>query len=296
METLELEASSNQSVLPQETNLDIPENDVEQQIDQEVQFNYYQRAQWLRAAVLGASDGLVSTASLMMGVGAVKKDVKSMIITGFAGMIAGAGSMAIGEFVSVYSQYDIEVSEMKRQNKASGNLEESEKDDLPNPYKAAGASALAFVVGAVVPLFSASFIKNYMVRLGVVVAMSSLALMVFGALGGVLGRSPVKNSSLRVLIGGVPSNGKDAAGEKPDLEASSVSDTSGGNHPLASSHAPSVMFDTRTCREQAWIPKQVRKNGARSMGDAEIPVRNEMVVGAIPVESYPAASGSTDDP
>ncbi|XP_042493383.1 vacuolar iron transporter homolog 4-like [Macadamia integrifolia] len=204
MAPLEVEASN--QPIPKETKLDIPENDAEQHRGQEVQINYAQRAQWLRAAVLGASDGLVSTASLMMGVGAVKQDVKSMIITGFAGMVAGACSMAIGEFVSVYSQYDIELSQMKRQHKASDDgkesLDESEKEDLPNPFKAAGASALAFVVGAVVPLLSASFIQNYKVRLGVVIVMSSLALIVFGILGGLLGRASVKKSCLRVLIGG----------------------------------------------------------------------------------------------
>ncbi|KAJ4977023.1 hypothetical protein NE237_002129 [Protea cynaroides] len=55
---------------------------------------------------------------------------------------------------------------------------------------------------------------------------------------------------------GVPSNGKDAAVEKLDMEASGVSETFGGDHPLAGSHAPSVMFDTSSGHEQAWIPKQ----------------------------------------
>uniref|UniRef100_A0A0D3G1Z5 Vacuolar iron transporter n=1 Tax=Oryza barthii TaxID=65489 RepID=A0A0D3G1Z5_9ORYZ len=59
------------------------------------------RANWLRAAVLGANDGLVSTASLMLGVGAVKAEARAMVISGFAGLLAGACSMAIGEFVSV---------------------------------------------------------------------------------------------------------------------------------------------------------------------------------------------------
>ncbi|VVA93456.1 unnamed protein product [Arabis nemorensis] len=68
------------------------------------------RAQWLLAAVLGANDGLVSTASLMMGVGAVKQDVKVMVLSG---LVAGACSMAIGEFVSVYSQYDIEKAPLR---------------------------------------------------------------------------------------------------------------------------------------------------------------------------------------
>lgn len=79
--------------------------------------DYAQRAQWLRAAVLGANDGLVSVASLMMGIGAVKPDAKAMLIVGFAGMVAGACSMAIGEFVSVYTQYDIEKAQMRRAGK-----------------------------------------------------------------------------------------------------------------------------------------------------------------------------------
>ncbi|KAF9682739.1 hypothetical protein SADUNF_Sadunf05G0139900 [Salix dunnii] len=156
----------------------VPASDVEQQaaVGTETEdFDYSRRAQWLRAAVLGANDGLVSTASLMMGVGAVKQDIKVMILTGFAGLVAGACSMAIGEFVSVHSQLDIE---------------------------AAAASALAFSVGALVPLLAASFIREYKVRLGVVVAAVTLALIIFGWLGAVLGKAPVVRSSLRVLVGG----------------------------------------------------------------------------------------------
>ncbi|XP_057740982.1 vacuolar iron transporter homolog 4-like [Arachis stenosperma] len=159
-------------------------------------FDYAKRAQWLRAAVLGANDGLLSTASLMMGVGAVKQDVKTMILTGVAGLVAGACSMAIGEFVSVYSQYDIELAQMKRE----GNTQD--KNKLPNPYTASMASAVAFSVGALVPLLAAAFIKDYKVRLTVVVAVVSLALLVFGGVGAVLGKAPFVKSSLRVLIGG----------------------------------------------------------------------------------------------
>ena len=174
------------------------------------EFDYSKRSQWLRAAVLGANDGLVSTASLMMGVGAVKQDIKAMILTGFAGLVAGACSMAIGEFVSVYSQLDIEVAQMKRE-KQKGELggerseeeEDGEKESLPNPLQAAAASALAFSVGAMVPLLAASFIKEYKVRVGVVVGAVSLALVVFGWLGAILGKVPLLRSVLRVLIGGL---------------------------------------------------------------------------------------------
>jgi VIT1/CCC1 family predicted Fe2+/Mn2+ transporter len=168
-------------------------------------FDYAKRAQWLRAAVLGANDGLLSTASLMMGVGAVKKDVKIMILTGIAGLVAGACSMAIGELVSVYSQYDIEMSQMKREGRTEnmGAKElEAEKEKLPNPWQAAGASALAFSVGALVPLLGAAFVKDYGVRVGVVIGVVSFALLGFGWLGAVLGKAPALKASLRVLLGG----------------------------------------------------------------------------------------------
>lgn len=181
-------------------------NDVEQQtttttLELETKdFDYSKRSQWLRAAVLGANDGLVSTASLMMGVGAVKQDVKAMILTGFAGLVAGACSMAIGEFVSVYSQLDIELAQIKRMKERGGG--EAKEEGLPNPVQAAAASALAFSLGAMVPLLAASFIREYKVRLAVVVAAVSLALAVFGWLGAVLGKAPVVRSSARVLVGG----------------------------------------------------------------------------------------------
>ena len=188
----------------------LPINDVEQQAALEIEtedFDYSKRAQWLRAAVLGANDGLVSTASLMMGVGAVKQDIKVMILTGFAGLVAGACSMAIGEFVSVHSQLDIELAQMKREKERRNNggkeeQEEGAKESLPNPLQAAAASALAFSVGALVPLLAASFIRGYKVRLGVVVAAVTLALMIFGWLGAALGKAPAVRSSLRVLVGG----------------------------------------------------------------------------------------------
>lgn len=194
-----------------------------------------QRGQWLRAAVLGANDGLVSTASLMMGVGAVKSDAKSMVVSGLAALVGGACSMAIGEFVSVYAQRDVEVSNKKvRANKLADSLKRStelelvqqgstnnpttittpspapspiSKDDnddesLPNPFQAALASAMAFCVGGVVPLLSAAFIADSVVRIGVMGGVSSVALVLFGALGAYYGRSPMVKGTLRVLVGG----------------------------------------------------------------------------------------------
>lgn len=175
------------------------------QVPEKEYFDYSQRAQWLRAAVLGATDGLVSVASLMMGVGAVKNDVAVMILTGFAGLVAGACSMAIGEFVSVYSQLDIEVAQMKRDKRMLDNEkndEESEKEQLPNPLQAAFASALAFALGAIVPLLAAAFIGDHKVRLIVVIAAVTFALLVFGGVGAVLGKTPAFKSCARLLIGG----------------------------------------------------------------------------------------------
>ncbi|CAA6660523.1 unnamed protein product [Spirodela intermedia] len=167
------------------------------------EFDYSQRAQWLRAAVLGANDGLVSTASMMMGVSAVRTDVRSMVLTGIAGMVAGACSMAIGEFVSVYSQVDVEVAQRRRD---SGSREAAavakEEGDLPSPVQAAMASATAFSVGALVPLLAAGFITSYPVRLGVAAAAVTVALLVFGVTGAKLGGVPVGRSAARVLIGG----------------------------------------------------------------------------------------------
>ncbi|CAN1175804.1 Vacuolar iron transporter homolog 4 [Linum perenne] len=137
----------------------------------------------------------------MMGVGAVRQDIKAMILTGFAGLVAGACSMAIGEFVSVYSQYDIEVAQIEIEEMEKEKKKE-EEDRLPSPVQAAAASGLAFSVGAMVPLLAASFIRNYKVRLGVMIGAVTVALVVFGWIGAVLGNAPVVKSSLRVLIGG----------------------------------------------------------------------------------------------
>ncbi|MED6185505.1 Vacuolar iron transporter 1 [Stylosanthes scabra] len=163
------------------------------------EFDYSKRSQWLRAAVLGANDGLVSTAALMMGVGAVREDMKAMVLSGFAGLVAGACSMAIGEFVSVYSQLDIEIAQMKRQQQEE---EEEEKEGLPKPLQAAAASGFAFSVGAMVPLLAACFIREYKVRLGLILGSVSLALILFGWLGATLGKAPLFRSCVRVFLGG----------------------------------------------------------------------------------------------
>lgn len=161
--------------------------------------DYMQRAQWLRASVLGANDGLVSVASLMIGVGAASTTAKAMLVSGLAGLVAGACSMAIGEFVSVYAQYDIEKTLIKQ---GDVKFTEENKEPLANPLQAAGASALAFSIGGLLPLLAGAFIKSFGVRLGVVCAVSSLGLVVFGAVGALLGGAKPHKGAIRVLIGG----------------------------------------------------------------------------------------------
>ena len=73
------------------------------------------RIGWLRAAVLGANDGIVSTASLMVGVAAASASQSSILLTGVAGLVAGAMSMAAGEYVSVHSQADTEQADIRRE-------------------------------------------------------------------------------------------------------------------------------------------------------------------------------------
>src|SRR5471032_597054 len=73
------------------------------------------RIGWLRAAVLGANDGIVSTASLLIGVAAANATHSTLLVTGMAGLVAGAMSMAAGEYVSVHSQADTERADLSRE-------------------------------------------------------------------------------------------------------------------------------------------------------------------------------------
>ena len=75
-----------------------------------------ERIGWLRAAVLGANDGIVSTASLVLGVAAAGADSKAVLVAGVAGLVAGAMSMAAGEYVSVSSQSDTERADLARES------------------------------------------------------------------------------------------------------------------------------------------------------------------------------------
>ena len=89
---------------------------------------------WLRAAVLGANDGIVSTASLVLGVAAANVTHNAILVTGIAGLVAGAMSMAAGEYVSVYSQADTEKADIERERKELESDEAGERRELTGIY------------------------------------------------------------------------------------------------------------------------------------------------------------------
>jgi VIT1/CCC1 family predicted Fe2+/Mn2+ transporter len=96
------------------------------------------RIGWLRAAVLGANDGILSTASLLLGVAAADAPRSAIVVAGVAGLVAGAMSMAAGEYVSVSSQADTEKADLDRERKELSADVESETDELAAIYAARG--------------------------------------------------------------------------------------------------------------------------------------------------------------
>ena len=96
------------------------------------------RIGWLRAAVLGANDGIVSTASLLLGVAAAHASHSSILITGVAGLVAGAMSMAAGEYVSVHSQADTEKADIELERKEIETANAGEHQELAAIYVSRG--------------------------------------------------------------------------------------------------------------------------------------------------------------
>ena len=96
------------------------------------------RIGWLRAAVLGANDGLVSTSSLVVGVAAAGSDKPEVLIAGLAGLMAGAMSMAAGEYVSVSSQTDAEQADLARETRELAETPDAELEELTQIYVARG--------------------------------------------------------------------------------------------------------------------------------------------------------------
>ena len=99
------------------------------------------RLGWLRAAVLGANDGIVSTASLVVGVAAAHATHSSVMVAGVAGLVAGAMSMAAGEYVSVHSQADTEKADMERERRELKADDPGERKELAAIYVGRGLDA-----------------------------------------------------------------------------------------------------------------------------------------------------------
>jgi VIT1/CCC1 family predicted Fe2+/Mn2+ transporter len=99
------------------------------------------RSAWLRAGVLGANDGLISTASLMVAVAAASSSRSAILVAGIAGLTAGALSMAAGEYVSVSSQRDTELADIERERRELVATPDAERDELAQIYRDRGLSA-----------------------------------------------------------------------------------------------------------------------------------------------------------
>ena len=102
------------------------------------ELHYIHRAGWLRAAVLGANDGILSTSSLMIGIAAAAASAQDILLAGIAALVAGALSMAAGEYVSVSSQADTEKADLETERKALLDDPDGELNELAQIYIARG--------------------------------------------------------------------------------------------------------------------------------------------------------------
>ncbi|WP_457099793.1 VIT1/CCC1 transporter family protein [Microbacterium sp. P5_E9] len=202
-----------------------------------------QRLNWLRAGVLGANDGIVSIASLLVGVAGVTTATPALLTAGIAGLVGGAISMALGEYVSVSSQRDTERAliakerrelhempqeeleeltqlyrdrglsdatarsvalELTAHDALSAHLEVElhiDQDDLVNPWHAALSSAIAFTLGALLPLL-AILLPPPEWRIPVTFVAVLIALAATGTVSAQLGGAPKGRAVLRLVVGG----------------------------------------------------------------------------------------------
>lgn len=152
------------------------------------------RLNWLRAGVLGANDGIVSVAGLVIGVAAAAPgENQAILVAGVAGVLAGAFSMSAGEYVSVSTQTDAERAQATREGRDPGSL--------TSAWQAAFSSAVSFVLGSLLPL---GLVLAAPARWKVVATAVSvlLALALTGAVSARLGRSPVRPAVVRNMVGG----------------------------------------------------------------------------------------------
>ncbi|WP_251455091.1 VIT family protein [Microbacterium sp. Marseille-Q6648] len=202
-----------------------------------------QRLNWLRAGVLGANDGIVSVAALVVGVAGATTEISAILAAGVAGVVGGAISMALGEYVSVSSQRDTEraliakeerelreqpdeelaeLAEFYRQRGLSeatarvvaeeltahdalaAHLEVElhiDRDDLVSPWQAALSSAVAFTLGALLPLL-AILLPPPGLRVPITFVAVVVALAVTGTVSARLGDAPVGRAVMRLVVGG----------------------------------------------------------------------------------------------
>lgn len=104
----------------------------------QIEHHYINRSNWLRAAVMGANDGIVSTTSLLVGIASAGASSSALLITGIAATVAGALSMAAGEYVSVSSQADTEQADLAREKFALANHHSQELEELAGIYRERG--------------------------------------------------------------------------------------------------------------------------------------------------------------
>jgi VIT1/CCC1 family predicted Fe2+/Mn2+ transporter len=154
------------------------------------------RANWLRAAVLGANDGIVSVAGLVVGVAGATSDKHIILVAGIAGILAGAFSMAAGEYISVSTQRDIEKEHHKKQ------AAPDEDEPFTNPWHAAIASAVSFFVGSILPL-AAVLLPIGAATIPVTFAAVIVALILTGYLSAYYGGTNKRRAIVRVVLGGV---------------------------------------------------------------------------------------------
>lgn len=202
-----------------------------------------QKVGWLRAAVLGANDGIVSTASLILGVAAAHGTPESVLIAGTAGLVAGALSMAAGEYVSVSSQADTEKADLAMEAHELEHNTEFETNELKDiyigrglehdlayqvatqlmqhdaigahardelgifdltvarPVQAAVTSAIAFALGAALPLIVSAYSSVNNLSISVPIA-SLLSLAGLGIIAAKLGGAPIRKSITRIVFWG----------------------------------------------------------------------------------------------
>ncbi len=111
---------------------------MENQKEDYLSVHYVQRSNWLRAAVLGANDGILSTASLAIGIAAASATREPVVLATLAGLVAGALSMAAGEYVSVSSQTDVETADIAREKEELEEMPEIELQRLADIYEKRG--------------------------------------------------------------------------------------------------------------------------------------------------------------